>query len=123
MLNFNFLNLGRQVTGAAGYLGFQVVYQLLEGGYSVRGYAFQRQAAKKALTRFLRAARGRKIPLLKKAFEKYPKFEAVEIADVATSDFSAAFEGVGAVIHTAAPLPGRVDAETALKVSTYALVF
>jgi nucleoside-diphosphate-sugar epimerase len=117
--------LNRQVTGAAGYLGFQVVYQLLESGYSVRGYAaaFQRQAAKTALTLFSRAARGRKIPLLKKAFEKYPKFEAVEIADVATSDFSAAFEGVGAVIHTAAPLPGRVDAETALKVSACALVF
>ncbi|KAJ6531133.1 NAD(P)-binding protein [Mycena capillaripes] len=86
------------VTGAAGYLGFEVVYQLLEGGYSVRG-----------------AARGRKIPLLKKAFEKYPKFEAVEITDVATSDFSAAFKGVGAIIHTAAPLPGRADSETALK--------
>ncbi|KAJ7799832.1 hypothetical protein B0H14DRAFT_3156292 [Mycena olivaceomarginata] len=86
------------VTGAAGYLGFEVVYQLLEAGYSVRG-----------------AARGRKIPLLRTALEKYPKFEVVEIADVATADFSAAFKGVGAVIHTAAPLPGRADAETALK--------
>ncbi|KAJ7274200.1 hypothetical protein C8J57DRAFT_1178328 [Mycena rebaudengoi] len=85
------------VTGAAGFLGLQVVYQLLEAGYSVRG-----------------AARGRKIPLLKKALEKYPNFEAVEIADVATSDFSAAFKGVGAIIHTAAPLPGRADGETAL---------
>jgi nucleoside-diphosphate-sugar epimerase len=63
----------------------------------------------------LRTARGRKIPLLKSAFEKYPKFEVVEIADVAASDFSAAFKGVGAIIHTAAPLPGRTDAETALK--------
>ncbi|KAJ7799836.1 hypothetical protein B0H14DRAFT_3885879 [Mycena olivaceomarginata] len=86
------------VTGAAGYLGFEVVYQLLEAGYSVRG-----------------AARGRKIPLLKTALEKYPKFEVVEIADVATADFSAAFESVGAIIHTAAPLPGRTDPETALK--------
>ncbi|KAF8205561.1 hypothetical protein K438DRAFT_1931904 [Mycena galopus ATCC 62051] len=86
------------VTGAAGYLGFEVVYQLLEAGYSVRG-----------------AARGRKIPLLKNAFSEYPQFEVVEIADIATSDFAAAFKGVGAIIHTAAPVPGRADSETALK--------
>ncbi|KAJ6476236.1 hypothetical protein C8R45DRAFT_1009301 [Mycena sanguinolenta] len=86
------------VTGASGFLGFEVVYQLLEAGYSVRG-----------------AARGRKVPLLKKALEKYPQFEAVEISDVASADFSAAFSGVGAIIHTAAPLPGRADSETALK--------
>ncbi|KAJ7637669.1 hypothetical protein DFH06DRAFT_649379 [Mycena polygramma] len=86
------------VTGAAGYLGFEVAYQLLEAGYSVRG-----------------AARGRKISLLRKAFEKCPQFEAVEISDIATSDFSAALKGVGAIIHTAAPLPGRADSETALK--------
>ncbi|KAJ7701487.1 hypothetical protein B0H17DRAFT_1195272 [Mycena rosella] len=86
------------VTGAAGFLGFQVVYQLLEAGYAVRG-----------------AARGRKIPLLKKAFEKYARFEVVEIADIATSDYTAALKGVGAIIHTAAPLPGRTDSNTALK--------
>ncbi|KAF7375001.1 Epimerase domain-containing protein [Mycena sanguinolenta] len=85
------------VTGASGFLGFEVVYQLLEAGYPVRG-----------------AARGRKIPL-KKALEKYPQFEAVEISDVASGDFSAAFKDVGAIIHTAAPLPGRADSETALK--------
>ncbi|KAJ7819905.1 hypothetical protein B0H14DRAFT_2519894 [Mycena olivaceomarginata] len=86
------------VTGAAGYLSFEVVYQLLEAGYSVRG-----------------AARGRKVALLRLALEKYPKFEVVEIADVATANFSTAFKGVGTIIHTAAPLPGRTDAETALK--------
>ncbi|KAF7374999.1 Epimerase domain-containing protein [Mycena sanguinolenta] len=86
------------VTGASGFLGFEVVYQLLEAGYPVRG-----------------AARGRKIPLLKKALENYPQFEAVEISDVASGDFSAAFKDVGAIIHTAAPLPGRADSETALK--------
>ncbi|KAJ7363923.1 hypothetical protein DFH08DRAFT_730192 [Mycena albidolilacea] len=86
------------VTGASGFLGFEVVYQLLQAGYPVRG-----------------AARGRKVPLLKKAFEKYPQFEAVEVADVASGDFSTAFDGVGAIIHTAAPLPGRADGETALK--------
>ncbi|KAJ6584058.1 hypothetical protein DFH09DRAFT_1144184 [Mycena vulgaris] len=85
------------VTGAAGFLGFEVVHQLLEAGYTVRG-----------------AARGRKIPLLKKALEKYSKFEAIEITDIATADYTAVFKGVGAIIHVAAPLPGRVDSETAL---------
>jgi hypothetical protein len=70
-----------------------------------------------------RAARGRKVPLLKKAFEKYPQFEAVEVADVASGDFSTAFDGVGAIIHTAAPLPGRADGETALKVLGLPLPF
>ncbi|KAJ7154748.1 hypothetical protein C8R46DRAFT_443045 [Mycena filopes] len=86
------------VTGAAGFLGFQVVYQLLEAGYSVKG-----------------AARGRKVQLLQKALEKCPKFEVVEIPDIATADFSEAFKDVGAVIHTAAPIPGRSDGETGLK--------
>ncbi|KAJ7643826.1 hypothetical protein FB45DRAFT_896159 [Roridomyces roridus] len=85
------------VTGAAGLLGSEIVYQLLEAGYSVRG-----------------AARGRKLPLLKTAFASYPRFEAVEILDVASSDFTAAFKGVDAVIHTAAPLPGRTDHGTVL---------
>ncbi|KAJ7701490.1 hypothetical protein B0H17DRAFT_1195274 [Mycena rosella] len=85
------------VTGAAGFLGSQIVHQLLEAGYAVRG-----------------AARGRKVAMLKKAFEKYPQFETAEITDIATADYSAAFEGVGAVIHAAAPLPGRADSETAL---------
>ncbi|KAJ7486194.1 hypothetical protein B0H11DRAFT_2017325 [Mycena galericulata] len=85
------------VTGASGFLGFQVVYQLLEAGYAVRG-----------------AARGRKVPLLKKALEKYPQFEVVEITDIATADYTAVFKGVGAIIHTAAPIPGRADSETAL---------
>ncbi|KAJ7750662.1 hypothetical protein DFH07DRAFT_922512 [Mycena maculata] len=79
------------VSGAAGFLGFEVVYQLLEAGYAVRG-----------------AARGRKLPLLKKALDKYPHFEVVEITDIATADYTAAFKGVGAIIHTAAPLPACV---------------
>ncbi|KAJ7490466.1 hypothetical protein FB451DRAFT_1552180 [Mycena latifolia] len=84
------------VAGAAGFLSFEVVH-LLEAGYPVPG-----------------AARGRKIPLLQKALEKYPQFKAIEIAYIATADYSAAFKGVGAVIHVAPPLPGRVDSETAL---------
>ncbi len=62
-------------------------------------------------------------------------FEAVEIVDIGTGDFSSLLQGensvsvsrfrltlkpsmlgVDAVIHTAAPLPGRVDPTEALKV-------
>jgi hypothetical protein len=68
------------------------------------------------LTLFIQSARGRKIPLLKMAFEKYPKFEAVEIADVAIAGFSAAFKGMtlthcgdGAVqIHCLAGLTAKL---------------
>ncbi|KAJ7940759.1 hypothetical protein B0H13DRAFT_1849928 [Mycena leptocephala] len=88
------------VTGAAGFLVFKVLYQLLQAGYPVRGI--------REMRRFARV-------MTMTAFENHPQFEAVEITDIATSDFSAAFEGVGAIIHTAAPLPGRTDSETALK--------
>ena len=50
-------------------------------------------------------------------FAKYPGFKAVDIPDIASGDFSQILEGVGAVIHVAAPIPGRADAETALRVS------
>ncbi|KAK7033053.1 epimerase domain-containing protein [Favolaschia claudopus] len=86
------------VTGASGFIGFEIVHQLLQAGYPVRG-----------------AARGPKVALLKKAFQNHPQFEAVEVSDIASGDFSTALKGVGAIIHTAAPLPGRADAETALK--------
>ncbi|KAJ7490507.1 hypothetical protein FB451DRAFT_1389293 [Mycena latifolia] len=83
------------VTGAAGFLGFEIVHQLLEASYLVRG-----------------ATKDRKIPLLQKTLEKYPQLEAVEIADIVMADYSAPFKSVGAVIHVAAPLPGRADSET-----------
>ncbi|KAF7303873.1 Epimerase domain-containing protein [Mycena indigotica] len=88
------------VTGASGFLGSVVVHQLLEAGFPVRG-----------------AARGRKVAALQESFAKYPQFKVVEIADVATSDYREALDGVGAIIHTAAPLPGRVDNATALKIA------
>nr|GAT49327.1 predicted protein [Mycena chlorophos] len=89
------------VTGASGFLGSVVVNELLEAGYPVRG-----------------AARGRKVAQIETAFASYgAQFQAVEIADNASSDFTEALKGVGAIIHTAAPIPGRTDFETGLKSS------
>nr|GAT49323.1 predicted protein [Mycena chlorophos] len=89
------------VTGASGYLGSVVVHELLEAGYHVRG-----------------SARGQKVAQIQTAFARYgEQFKAVEIADIASSDFTNVLEGVSAIIHTAAPLPGRVDLETGLKTS------
>ncbi|KIY53149.1 NAD(P)-binding protein [Fistulina hepatica ATCC 64428] len=88
------------VTGASGFLGFWLVYQLLEAGYLVRG-----------------SARGKKLEGLKRAFAGNDRFEAVEVADVITSDLTDAFEGVHALIHSAAPLVGRADTEAALKLA------
>ncbi|KAF8914967.1 hypothetical protein CPB85DRAFT_1433439 [Mucidula mucida] len=89
------------VTGASGYVGLHIVNQLLSAGYLVRG-----------------AARGKKYELLKKAMAGNYAFEAVEIVDIGTGDFSSLLQGVDAVIHTAAPLPGRVDPTEALKYAT-----
>ncbi|KAF7298742.1 Epimerase domain-containing protein [Mycena indigotica] len=86
------------VTGASGFLGSVVVNELLQAGYPVRG-----------------AARGRKVAAIREAFAKYPQFEAVEIPDLATADYTDALAGVGAIIHTAAPIPGRADSETAFR--------
>ncbi|KAK0192981.1 hypothetical protein F5146DRAFT_526612 [Armillaria mellea] len=90
------------VTGGTGFIGFHILSQLLDKGYSVRA-----------------AARGPKVDVLKKALSvKYSKnFEVVEVADVASGDLSQYLKGVDGIIHAAAPLPGRVDPETAFKIS------
>nr|GAT49312.1 predicted protein [Mycena chlorophos] len=89
------------VTGASGYIGSVVVHELLKAGYPVRG-----------------SARGRKVAQVQATFAPYgAQFEAVEIADVASSDYTQALKGVGAILHTAAPVPGRGDFETAFKTS------
>ncbi|KAF7298757.1 Epimerase domain-containing protein [Mycena indigotica] len=85
------------VTGASGFLGSVVVHELLQAGYAVRA-----------------SARGAKVPLLQQAFAQYPQFEAVEIADLRTADYTEAFQGVNAIIHTAAPVAGRVGFDSEL---------
>ncbi|KIK69929.1 hypothetical protein GYMLUDRAFT_67186 [Collybiopsis luxurians FD-317 M1] len=86
------------VTGASGFLGSQIAYHLLEAGYSVRG-----------------TARPRKVSLLSKAFGRYgDQFQSVEVADVSKDDLAHVLQGVTALIHAAASLPGRTDAESAL---------
>ncbi|KAF9058347.1 hypothetical protein BDP27DRAFT_1241465, partial [Rhodocollybia butyracea] len=88
------------VTGASGYLGSYITYQLLEQGFKVKGFA-----------------RGEKVSLLKKAFSKYPGFEVIEITDIFTGDFGHFMKGLDAVIHCAAPMiAGKADPDAALKV-------
>ncbi|KAF5365219.1 hypothetical protein D9758_005449 [Tetrapyrgos nigripes] len=86
------------VTAASSLVGYAIVYQLLQAGYPVRG-----------------SARGKKLEYLKKALSNHPQFEAVEIADVAFGDYSQIFRGVGAIIHTAAPVIGMADKELAFR--------
>ncbi|KAK0192916.1 hypothetical protein F5146DRAFT_1136731 [Armillaria mellea] len=91
------------VTGGSGFIGFHILTQLLDLGYSVRA-----------------AARGKKIELLKKALSvnySSDRFEVVEVPDIASGDLSQHLTGVDGIIHAAAPLPGRVDPETAFKSS------
>ncbi|KIY72461.1 NAD(P)-binding protein [Cylindrobasidium torrendii FP15055 ss-10] len=80
------------ITGASGFLGLHVVNQLLEAGHSVKG-----------------SARGEKYERLKRAFADVPSFEAVEIAEIGSGDLTQVLKGVDAIIHTAAPLAGRVS--------------
>ncbi|KAK0193281.1 hypothetical protein F5146DRAFT_375744 [Armillaria mellea] len=89
------------VTGGSGFIGLHTLTQLLDEGYNVRA-----------------AARGEKIQLLKKALSanySRDKFEVVEVRDVCLGDFSRMLKGVDGIIHAAAPLPGRVSAEAALR--------
>ncbi|KAI0050057.1 NAD(P)-binding protein [Auriscalpium vulgare] len=86
------------VTGASGFVGANVLQAVLEAGYPAR-----------ALVRPTRTA------TLKTAYGHYgDKFEVAEIDDLATSDLSAAFKGVWAVLHVGSPLPDAVTAEVSV---------
>jgi hypothetical protein len=56
------------------------------------------------------------VAALKELYSAYPSIEIIDVPDIATSEFKEALVGVDAVIHTATPLPARVDVETLLKV-------
>ncbi|KAG7448829.1 NAD(P)-binding protein [Guyanagaster necrorhizus] len=97
------LSLFFQVTGGSGFIGYHILSQLLNNRYFVRA-----------------AARGKKIELLKKALSanySSDRFEVIEVADITSGDLSQYLKGVDGIIHAAAPLPGRVDVETAFKIS------
>ncbi|THU99565.1 NAD(P)-binding protein [Dendrothele bispora CBS 962.96] len=92
------------VSGASGFVGSHVVYQLLEAGYSVRG-----------------AARDSKVANLQAAFDSFNthenpnRFKAIDIPDISSSDLTEALKGASGIVHVAAPLPGRADVDTTLK--------
>ncbi|KAF8828467.1 hypothetical protein HHX47_DHR3000261 [Lentinula edodes] len=88
------------LTGGSGFLGSHILIQLLERGYHVRA-----------------AVREKKAAHFKQDYERFKdQLEVVAIADIATDQFSDALKGVKAVIHTAAPISGRVnDAKSLLK--------
>ncbi|KAJ6517143.1 hypothetical protein DFH09DRAFT_1195522 [Mycena vulgaris] len=81
------------VTGASGFLGSHVVFQLLEKGYRVRA-----------------AARGAKADSLKTFYSSYgDRFQTVKITDISRDQFPEALVSVDAVIHLASPLPGQLE--------------
>ncbi|KAF9027610.1 NAD(P)-binding protein, partial [Hymenopellis radicata] len=86
----------------SGFIAHHIVLQLLEQGYFVRA-----------------TARGTKVEGLPKALaEKYDpsSFEVCDVPDIACGDFSEILKGnIRYIIHTAAPVPGRADFETALR--------
>ncbi|TFK85285.1 NAD(P)-binding protein [Polyporus arcularius HHB13444] len=86
------------VTGASGFVAAHIVVQLLDAGYRVRG-----------------TARGVKLGLVRDHFKSNPSFEAIQIDDIATSDFHDALIGVDAVLAVACPLSGKADPNGQLK--------
>jgi nucleoside-diphosphate-sugar epimerase len=87
------------VTGANGFLGSHIIYQLLGKGYRVRGTA---RGAKVALAGHMFASHG-------------DKFEVVSVDNLAVDNISEHLKGVDAVIHAAAPLPSATDAKGLLQ--------
>ncbi|TFK24588.1 NAD(P)-binding protein, partial [Coprinopsis marcescibilis] len=86
------------VTGITGFIAGHVAESFLKAGYRVRG-----------------TVRGAKAKILSKTVTA-ECLEFTQIDDVATSDFTEALKDVHAVIHVAAPLPGRTSVDDTLKV-------
>ncbi|KAJ7157577.1 hypothetical protein C8R43DRAFT_883018 [Mycena crocata] len=94
-----------QVTGVSGFVGSHVAAQLLAEGYGVRG-----------------TARGDNIAKLKAAtVGQNPKFDVIQVEDIASSDLKDALKDVNYVIHTASPLAGQATAADGLRVRISAL--
>ncbi|KAF9482238.1 NAD(P)-binding protein [Pholiota conissans] len=86
------------VTGASGFLASHIIYQLLQQGHRVRA-----------------TARGKNVPALQELYKGHP-VEIIEMADIAHTQLDeSALSGVDALIHTASPLPGKVDGDELLK--------
>ncbi|KAI0358996.1 NAD-P-binding protein [Trametes cingulata] len=89
------------VTGINGFLGSHTVDQLVKAGYRVRG-----------------TVRSSKVDFVRESNAIYGSdVEVIGIDDLAFGDFTDALKGVDAVIHVAAPLPGRDTPEDALTAS------
>ncbi|KAI0355153.1 NAD-P-binding protein [Trametes cingulata] len=89
------------VTGINGFLGAHVVDQLVKAGYRVRGTV---RSSKLEFARENNAAYGSDV-------------EVIAFDDLASGDFTTALQGVDAVIHAAAPMPGVDSAENSLTAS------
>ncbi|KAK0218714.1 hypothetical protein IW262DRAFT_1297862 [Armillaria fumosa] len=89
------------VTGGTGFIGFHVLVQLLEAGYTVRA-----------------TARGKKATLLRNALSTYDKLQVLEIPDIFSDDLSEALQGVYGIIHLASTTPGKADAATSYRLAT-----
>ncbi|KAG6836163.1 hypothetical protein H0H93_010711, partial [Arthromyces matolae] len=101
------------VTGASGFLGSEIVLQLLNDGYNVR------VLMRLWLMTYCSAARGNRVPELTELYKGLgygDRASVVEIADISKGEFPDVFQAVDALVHTAAPsgLSGRADTETIL---------
>ncbi|SJL06545.1 uncharacterized protein ARMOST_09886 [Armillaria ostoyae] len=90
------------VTGGTGFIGFHVLVQLLEAGYTVRA-----------------TARGKKANLLRNALgTTYDKLQVLEIPDIFSDDLREALRGAYGIIHLASTTPGKADAATSYRLAT-----
>ncbi|PBK98487.1 NAD(P)-binding protein [Armillaria gallica] len=91
-----------KVTGGTGFIGFHVLVQLLQAGYTVRA-----------------TARGKKAHLLRNALgTTYDKLQVLEIPDIFSDDLSEALQGVYGIVHLASTTPGKADAATSYRLAT-----